>query len=69
MAGPVPAIHVFSFEELKTWMPATSAGTRDKNARIRYHKCASNSFDASQFLPSLVNAALATASAVMPKCL
>ena len=26
MAGPVPAIHVVEFQDLKTWMPATSAG-------------------------------------------
>ena len=39
MAGPDPAIHVLSFPESKTWMPATSAGmTEETNGRKRVEK-------------------------------
>jgi pimeloyl-CoA dehydrogenase small subunit len=39
MAGLDPAIHVLSFPESKTWMPATSAGmTEDTNGRKRVEK-------------------------------
>jgi hypothetical protein len=35
MAGLVPAIHVFVFPRIKTWMPATSAGMTISNHGVR----------------------------------
>jgi hypothetical protein len=31
MAGLVPAIHVFAYAKLKTWMPGTRPGMTDQN--------------------------------------
>jgi hypothetical protein len=34
MAGLVPAIHVFVWASIKTWMPATSAGMTDQSSSL-----------------------------------
>jgi hypothetical protein len=40
MAGLVPAIHVFGYSILKTWMPATSAGMTNLNREKPGYFCA-----------------------------
>jgi hypothetical protein len=36
MAGLDPAIHVFTWHQRKTWMPATSAGMTGKMEELRF---------------------------------